>query len=165
MDALPAPAPAAETYGSGLTNLNGSTVNGTWSLFVNDALAPDVGSIGAWNITIFTDDGGLPVGLNPVPCGKPDFDGDGRADTVVYQEATGNWYVVGSSSGFFSPALNFGGAGFTPVPGDYDGDGETDPAVYQASSGNWFVVGSTDGFFTPALNFGGSGFSPVPAAQ
>jgi hypothetical protein len=115
VDALPAPAP--ETYGSGLTNLNGSTVNGTWSLFVNDALAPDVGSIGAWNITIFTDDGGLPVGLNPVPCGKPDFDGDGRADTVVYQEATGNWYVVGSSSGFFSPALNFGGPGFAPVAG------------------------------------------------
>ena len=75
VDALPAPAP--EIYGSGLTNLNGSTVNGTWSLFVNDALAPDVGSIGAWKITIFTDDGGLPVGLNPVPCGKPDFDGTG----------------------------------------------------------------------------------------
>ena len=50
---------------------------------------------------------------------------------MVYQEATGNWYVVGSSSGFFSPALNFGGPGFTPVAGDYDGDGVTDPAVYQ----------------------------------
>ena len=96
-----------------------------------------------------------------MPCGKPDFDGDGRADTVVYQDATGNWFVVGSAVGFFTPALNFGGPGFIPVAGDYDGDGITDPAVYQASSGNWFVVGSSSGFFTPALNFGGSGFVPA----
>ena len=46
-----------------------------------------------------------------MPCGKPDFDGDGRADTVVYQEATGNWYVVGSDSGFFSTAFEFWRAG------------------------------------------------------
>jgi hypothetical protein len=68
---------------------------------------------------------------------------------------------VGSTSGFFSPALNFGGPGFIPVPGDYDGDGEADVAVYQTSTGNWFVVGSTAGFFSPALNFGGAEFVPV----
>jgi hypothetical protein len=83
----------------------------------------------------------------------------------VYQARTGNWFAIGSNTGFFNVVLGFGGAGFTPVPGDYDGDGETDPAVYQASTGNWFVVGSTDGFFVPALGFGGSGFTPVPAAQ
>jgi subtilisin-like proprotein convertase family protein len=160
-DALPDPAPA-EPYGSGLATFNGLNANGTWSLFVNDDVNVDSGSIGAWNITIFTDAGGLPVGLNPVPCGKPDFDGDGRADTVVYQEATGNWYVVGSSSGFFSPALNFGGPEFTPVAGDYDADGVTDPAVYQTSTGNWFAVGSSTGFFNVALNFGGAGFTPMP---
>jgi subtilisin-like proprotein convertase family protein len=160
-DALPAPAPA-EPYGTGLSNFNGLVANGTWSLFVNDDTGGDLGSISAWNITIFTDDGGLPIGLNPVPCGKPDFDGDGRADTVVYQEATGNWYVVGSATGFFSPALNFGGPGFTPVAGDYDGDGVTDPAVYHTSTGNWFAVGSSTGFFNVALNFGGAGFTPVP---
>jgi aldose sugar dehydrogenase len=91
-----------------------------------------------------------------------DFDGDIPADAAVYEEATGNWFVVGSSAGFFTPAVNFGGSGYLPVPGDYDGDGETDVAVYQQSTGNWFVVGSTSGFFTPALNFGGTGFIPVP---
>jgi hypothetical protein len=75
---------------------------------------------------------------------------------------SGNWFIVGTSTGFFTPALNFGGSGFIPVPGDYDGDGETDAAVYQTSTGNWFVVGKTFGFFTPALNFGGPGFLPVP---
>ena len=87
--------------------------------------------------------------------------GMGETDVAVYQSSTGNWFVVGSSAGFFIPALNFGGPGFVPVPGDYDGDGETDAAVYQSSTGNWFVVGSSAGFFIPALNFGGPGFVPV----
>jgi hypothetical protein len=141
--------------------LGGASVNGTWNLFVSDDAAGDLGSISGWNITIFTDAGGLPAGLNPVPCGKPDFDGDGRADTVVYQ-SNGNWHVVGSGVGFFNAALGFGGAGFTAVAGDYDENGITDPAVYQASTRNWFVIGSTQGFVNAALNFGGPGFTPVP---
>ncbi len=91
-----------------------------------------------------------------------DFDGDIPTDPAVYQSSNGNWFVAGSASGLFTPALNFGGSGYLPVPGDYDGDGETDVGVYQQSTGNWFVVGSTSGLFTPALNFGGAGFLPVP---
>jgi len=105
------------------------------------------------------------IGAYEFGAGSPgplDFDGDGETDVAVYQTSTGNWFVVGSTAGFFSPALNFGGSGFIPVPGDYDGDGETDVAVYQSSSGNWFVVGTTSGFFTPALNFGGAGYIPAP---
>jgi glucose/arabinose dehydrogenase len=90
-----------------------------------------------------------------------DFDGDIPTDAAVYGEGTGNWFVVGTSTGFFTPALNFGGSGFIPVAGDYDGDGETDAAVYQTSTGNWFVAGTSVRFFTPALNFGGSNFVPV----
>jgi subtilisin-like proprotein convertase family protein len=166
-NSLPAPAPA-EPYGPGLGEFVGTQpagVNGTWSLYVNDtSVTPvDGGTSGFWNITFFTNDGSAIPGPGvPVPCAKPDFDGDGRADIAVYQDATGNWFVEGSAVGFFSPALNFGGSGFIPVAGDYDGDGITDPAVYQASSGNWFVFGSSSGFFTPALNFGGPGFTPVP---
>jgi subtilisin-like proprotein convertase family protein len=142
--------------------LSGASVNGNWGLFVRDDVAGDSGGITAWSLTIYTDTS-LPANTNPVPCGKPDFDGDGRADQVVYQAATGNWFAVGSSnSAFFPIALNFGGAGFTPVAGDYDGDGVTDAAVFQASTGNWFVIGSTQGFFVAALNFGGAGFTPVP---
>lgn len=158
---FPAPDDPASTLAV-FNGLSGVNVNGTWSLFVSDGFTPDLGSISSWDITIFTDPGGLPVGLNPVPCGKPDFDGDGRADTLVYQETTGNWFAVGSSAGFITVALGFGGPGFTPVAGDYDGDGITDPAVYQASTGNWFAVGSTAGFFNVVLGFGGAGFIPVP---
>jgi hypothetical protein len=80
-----------------------------------------------------------------------DYDGDGETDVAVYQTSTDNWFVVGSSAGFFTPALNFGGTGFTSLVGDIDGDGKADPVVFQA--GNWFAVGSTTGFTVLALNF------------
>ncbi len=44
-----------------------------------------------------------------------DYDGDGQTDVAVYQTSTGNWFVVGSTQGFFSPALDFGESGFVPV--------------------------------------------------
>ncbi len=42
----------------------------------------------------------------PVP---GDYDGDGQVDPIVYQQATGNWFAVGSTVGFISPvfALSF----------------------------------------------------------
>jgi len=92
---------------------------------------------------------------------NPDLDGDNSTDPAVYEMNTGNWFFVGTSTGF-GTQLGFGGEGFIPVPGDYDGDGMTDAAVYDLSTGNWFVVGSTAGFFAPALSFGGAGFIPVP---
>lgn len=48
----------------------------------------------------------------PVP---GDYDGDGKIDAAVYQSSSGNWFVVGSTSGFFSPALNFGSPEYVPV--------------------------------------------------
>jgi len=112
----------------------------------------------ALTLDLFADLGWALVPPGPVGA---DFDEDGATDVAVYQINSGNWFVVGSTSGFFTPALNFGGSEYLPVSGDYDGDGETDVAVYQGSSGNWFVVGSTSGFFQ-VLNFGGAGYIPVP---
>jgi hypothetical protein len=59
----------------------------------------------------------------------------------VYVPATGNWYVLLSSTNF-TTAMNksVGGSGYVAVPGDYDGDGRTDLAVYHAASGNWYVL-------------------------
>lgn len=96
---------------------------------------------------------------------RSDFDSDRKADPLVFAGATGNWFVVGSLTGFAAPALNFGNeADYIPVAGDYDGDGTTDPAVFEKATGNWFVVGSSRGFFTPALDFGNdTGYIPVPA--
>ena len=48
---LPGPAPAAP-YSTDLTTLNGVSANGIWSLYVNDDLSGDSGSIGSWTLTI-----------------------------------------------------------------------------------------------------------------
>jgi subtilisin-like proprotein convertase family protein len=50
-DVLPAPAPGTNGV-SGLAAFNGSTANGTWSLYINDDAAGDSGSLaGGWEIT------------------------------------------------------------------------------------------------------------------
>ena len=74
-----------------------------------------------------------------------DFDGDGRADQMVYRGSTGEWYANKSNGGlgyrqWGAPALLD-----VPVPADYDGDGKTDFAVYRGSTGEWFLSQSRDG--------------------
>lgn len=93
------------------------------------------------------------------------WDTDLKTDPAVFEKTSGNWFDVGSTSGFGVPALNFGdNTNYVQVPGDYDGDHKIDAAVFEKATGNWFVVGSNIGFFTPALNFGASSnFVPVPA--
>jgi subtilisin-like proprotein convertase family protein len=161
--ALPAPAPA-EPYGPGLAEFIGTApggVNGDWSLYVNDSLAPDSGTIGFWNITFFTDAGGVPgtSSANPVPCGKPDYDGDGRADVSVYRD--GFWFILRSSDGA-ATTIGWGGAPQDiPVSADYDGDGLTDIAVYR--DGFWFIKKSLDGAETMVAWGGLPQDIPVPA--
>ena len=105
---------------------------------------------------------GVVKGLAFVPKAPADLDGDAKSDVAVYETSAGNWFAIGSTAGFITPAVSFGGAGYLPVPGDYDGDGITDTAVYEESTGNWFVNGSYAGSFTAAVSFGGAGFIPVP---
>jgi subtilisin-like proprotein convertase family protein len=162
-DVLPAPAPA-EPYGPGLAEFVGTraatagAVNGEWKLFVNDAAPGGTGFMAFWNITIFTD-AEVPGGGTPVPCGKPDFDGDGRADIAIYRG--GGWFILRSSDGVIE-AVGFGGfPEDKPVPADYDGDGVTDIAIYRG--GGWFILRSTDGGVT-VEGFGGLAQDiPAPA--
>jgi ABC-type amino acid transport substrate-binding protein len=58
-------------------------------------------------------------GFIPVPA---DYTGDGRADACLYDEATGNWYIVGAldSNGNLDGTvvrwpIQHGGYGFAPV--------------------------------------------------
>ncbi len=66
-----------------------------------------------------------------------DFDGDGKADVVVFDSTTACWYYKLSSGPEGSGV--FGWPGTWPVPGDYDGDCITDPAVYDPLTGIWTV--------------------------
>jgi uncharacterized repeat protein (TIGR03803 family) len=93
-----------------------------------------------------------------------DFDGDGRADAVVFEPATGAWYIHTSTSGFRSFwSYAWGQTGDVPIPGDYDGDGRTDIAVYRPATGHWFILLSSANFAAAATyQWGLPGDIPVP---
>ena len=82
---------------------------------------------------------------------KNDFDGDGIADRSVYYPATGQWYIFGSATGFYTD--QFGYPGTIPVPGDYDGDGTTDYGIFDPATGVWQIFRSSLGYYT--ATFGG----------
>jgi hypothetical protein len=73
----------------------------------------------------------------PVPA---DYDGDRRADLVVYRPSDGRWHIFTSSTAGYTSA-DWGLSGDVPMPLDYDGDGRTDIAVYRPSTGDWYARG------------------------
>ena len=93
-----------------------------------------------------------------------DGDGDGVSDLIVYEQTTGEWRVLPSSSRFNATVVMWwGGTGYTPAPGDYDGDGVTDLGVYRSDSGVWSVLLSSSGrTSTLSVPWGGPGYDPVP---
>jgi uncharacterized delta-60 repeat protein len=90
----------------------------------------------------------------PVP---GDYDGDSRTDPAVFRPSDGNWYILGSATGYY--AIHWGLGTDEPVPGDYDGDGKTDLAVYR--NGDWYMLNSTAGY--TAEHWGAPGDLPVPS--
>ena len=98
-----------------------------------------------------------------------DYDGDGRADTVVFEPSTATFFIARSSLGNTTvqvgPASSFKG-GAIPVPADYDGDGLTDPAVFDPRTSTYYLMTSGQGLRTVQIGqgtlYGGSPF-PVPA--
>ena len=90
---------------------------------------------------------------------KNDFDGDGKTDLAVYQESTGYWFIIYSSTYSLS-YIKLGESGYTPVPGDFDGDGRTDLAVYQESTGYWFIMLSST-FALSYYKLGEFGYRPA----
>ncbi len=92
-----------------------------------------------------------------------DYDGDGKLDPAVYEEASGNWYIALSSNSYLVSSINLGGPGYAAVWGDYDGDGQADPAVYQAMGGNWYARLSANNYNIDWMpNFGDPGYVPMP---
>jgi hypothetical protein len=82
---------------------------------------------------------------NSVPI-RADFNGDGVAEMVVFNNDTGMWYVSGNF-GLSGTAYHFGDSNSIPAAADFDGDGSTDLAVYQKAdhtggvytAGTWYI--------------------------
>lgn len=89
-----------------------------------------------------------------------DFDGDGRADAMVYRGTTGEWFANKSTGGVAYSKWGAPALGDVPVPADYDGDGKADVAVYRGSSGQWFLSQSRNGAKT--ITWGAPALQDVP---
>lgn len=88
-----------------------------------------------------------------------DFDGDGKADPVIFRPSENTWWSARSSGGF--SVVSFGDAALdSPVPGDYDGDGKGDIAIWRESDGTFWVLQSFSNTFA-VKQFGQVGDEPV----
>ena len=69
-----------------------------------------------------------------------DFDGDGKTDVAVYRPATGNWYILLSTTNSASYiSYQWGVTTDIPVPSDYDGDGKADvPSTGLPTATGWY---------------------------
>jgi hypothetical protein len=78
---------------------------------------------------------------------RGDFDGDTRADLVIWRPSTGEWFSRASGSNYTSYfTYTWGQDGDQPMPADYDGDGTNDLAIWRPSSGEWYIRLSTTGY-------------------
>jgi hypothetical protein len=111
-------------------------------------------------LTILDDD-------RPGLTGRTDYDGDGVADSAVFEPSTSTFYLSLSSRG--NQAVQFGigrlyGGDPVPVPADYDGDGVTDPAVFEPSTSTFYIACSKLGNVVQQFGIGrGFGGDPSPA--
>jgi hypothetical protein len=83
--------------------------------------------------------------------GSPsDFDGDGKADPLIWNAATGTWHWLGSSSsnGLGVSGIQWGNQSLGDIilNGDIDGDGIGDLIVWRATTGTWHWLTSSTGY-------------------
>jgi hypothetical protein len=103
--------------------------SGLWQVMLSDS---------GWTVTNVTVGGG-----NYLPA-PGDYDGDGKADFVVFDSTTATWW--GKFSNGEEGSGTFGQPGTWPVPADYDGDRVTDLGVYDPLTGIWSVLSLSKGW-------------------
>ncbi len=112
--------------------------NGWWYVLLSEG-SPITQGYNHYVSGYFNVDGGYPFG--------GDVDGDGLADLILHQPATGKWYALLSSSVYSQyVSATWGGTDVSACVGDFDGDLKADAAVFNNTSGLWKVLLSSSGY-------------------
>jgi hypothetical protein len=155
------PAPAGAATFASVFGSDGSTMNGTWSLYGRDDVSGDIATITGWKLTFEAND--FVCSLVPTAFeSRADFDGDGKTDISVFRPSEGNWYLNQSTAGF--GVINWGVAADVLTPGDFDGDGKTDLAIFRANANSSqpdFYILNSNGFTVTGVSWGVAGDIPV----
>ncbi len=91
-----------------------------------------------------------------------DFDGDGRADEMVFRPSENYWYLFRSSNSTVM-AESFGQTGDIAIPADMTGDGICDMVLFRPSTGDWFWQTTVGNHSGGTAHWGQSGDIPLPA--
>ncbi|HMP89149.1 MAG TPA: VCBS repeat-containing protein [Kiritimatiellia bacterium] len=137
--------PVAGRYAGGNTYHPGSFLNGRWTVV-------ERGQTILWKVS-WGWKGALPV--------AGDFNGDGRNDLAVYDEAGGNWYIRTVTGQVLAYPINWGFNPTIPVAGDFNGNGQSDLAVFGIDAGNWFIRTLGGTVIRWDLNWGVKGHIPI----
>ena len=89
------------------------------------------------------------------------WNGDSSADTGVFRESTGNWYLDTTNTGVVNKSFQFGKSGDNPVVGDWNGDSAFDAGVFRPATGMWYLDITKTGVVSSSFQFGKSGDTPV----
>ncbi|HEY6347778.1 MAG TPA: VCBS repeat-containing protein [Candidatus Angelobacter sp.] len=154
-----------------LNGANRTTTVVSSTLLLGSISASDLASVGPLTIGVnnpsSSSNGGVTSNLAVLASVRKsadfDFDGDGKADRLLWSPSAGVWSVIRSSIGLKAALNNLGQPGDIPVAGDYDGDGKADIAVWRPSTGEWRVIYSSNGASAVIRIWGTAGDVPVPA--
>jgi hypothetical protein len=90
--------------------------------------------------------------------GTGDFDGDGRSDLFLFQQATGTFTVKTQTQA--TPHV-FAIPGGVPALLDWNGDGRGDLCVWEPATGTWWILETATGH-AEQVTLGKAGDIPVP---
>jgi hypothetical protein len=108
----------------------------------------------------------MQAGFDTVRTG--DFNGDGKADVILYNSSTGSASIgLGDGSGFYAAFQSLSWSpGYDVVEtGDLNGDGLTDVVLYNNTTGTMYTgLSNGDGTFNYVYTFAGIGYTYVRLA-